>query len=151
MQQECKCNFILIMEENKLQCLTLMLLVINWANTKWCKKSLKDTKTLAHGYSSESAQWDLSNEYQHERVSMAFKDLRVLALLMKVASALEGLTLQMLRLLSSKAQGRRDLWKLSKPCRVGIHLKALAEYSQISTHMPGFWVVFSFFASFCFD
>ena len=26
----------------------------------------------------------------------------------------------------------------SKPCHVGIHWIALAEYSQMSTHMPGF-------------
>ena len=31
--------------------------------------------TLANGYSSESAQRELSNEYQHDRVSMLFKNL----------------------------------------------------------------------------
>ena len=44
----------------------------------------------------------------------------------------------MLRLLSSKEQGRKDFWKSSKPCHVGIHLIALAEYSQRSTNVPGF-------------
>ena len=29
-------------------------------------------------------------------------------------------------------------WKTSKPCHVGIHWIALAEYSQMSSHMPGF-------------
>ena len=48
------------------------------------------------------------------------------------------LTLPMLRLLSSEAQGRKDFRKLSKPCHVGIHWIALAEYSQMSTHTPGF-------------
>ena len=48
------------------------------------------------------------------------------------------LTLPMLRLLSSKAQGRKDFWKPLKPCHVGIHWIALAEYSQMSTHLPGF-------------
>ena len=48
------------------------------------------------------------------------------------------LTLQMLRLHSSKAQGRKTLWKPSKPCHVGMHWKALAEFSQMSTHVPGF-------------
>ena len=48
--------------------LTLMLLVANLADTKWCKKSWKLTETLANGYSSESAQRELSNEYQHDRV-----------------------------------------------------------------------------------
>ena len=47
-------------------------------------------------------------------------------------------TLPMLRLLSSKARGRKGLLKPSKPCHVGIHWIALAEYSQMSTHMPGF-------------
>ena len=59
------------------------------------------------------------------------------------------LTLPMLRLHSSKAQEHKNLWKPSKPCHVGIHWKALAEYSQITTHLPGFWWFFRFFASFC--
>ena len=46
--------------------LTLMLLVANLANTKWCKKTWKMTETLAHGYSCESNR--RSNEYQHDRV-----------------------------------------------------------------------------------
>ena len=31
-------------------------------------KQKKMTETLAHGYSSESTQWELFNEYQHNRV-----------------------------------------------------------------------------------
>ena len=50
------------------------------------------TVTLANGYSSESTQRELSNEYQHDRDSMFFKKCCVLVLWMKVASALEGLT-----------------------------------------------------------
>ena len=34
---------------------------------------------------------------------------------------MNGLTLPMLRLLSSKAQERKDFYKLSKPCHVGTH------------------------------
>ena len=30
-------------------------------------------ETLAHWYLSESAQWELSNEYQHDGVLMIFK------------------------------------------------------------------------------
>ena len=47
-----------------------MLLVANLANTKWCKKKpeQKVTETLAQEYSSKSTQWELSNEYQHDRV-----------------------------------------------------------------------------------
>ena len=48
--------------------LTLMLLVAHFANTKQMQKKLKITETLAYGYSSESTQWELSNEYQHGMV-----------------------------------------------------------------------------------
>ena len=47
-------------------------------------------ETLACGYSSESTQRELSNEYQHDRVQMVFKNHCVLVLWMKVASALGG-------------------------------------------------------------
>ena len=54
---------------------------------------LKITVTLANGYSSESTQRELSNEYQHDRVWMVLKNLCVLVLKWgKVALALEGLT-----------------------------------------------------------
>ena len=66
----------------------------------------------------------------------------------KVASALEGLTLPMWRLLSSKTECK-DFYKPSKPCHVGTHLKALTEYSQMSTHFLGFQSFFRFFALFC--
>ena len=55
--------------------LTLMLLVMNMAKTKMMQKKLKMTETLAHGYSSEST---------------FFKNVCVLVLWIKVASALEG-------------------------------------------------------------
>ena len=43
----------------------------------------KMTEALANGYSSESTQCELSNEYQHDRVSVMWT---------KVAPALEGLS-----------------------------------------------------------
>ena len=49
------------------------------------------TETLAHRYSSESTQGELSNEYRHDRVKIVFKKLSFLVVWMKVASALEGL------------------------------------------------------------
>ena len=52
------------------------------------------TKTLANGYSSESTQWELSNEYQHDRVWMVIKNLGVIVHQTKVAPALEGLRLK---------------------------------------------------------
>ena len=57
------------------------------------QKTLKMTETLAYGYSSESAQRELSNEYQHDRVSMIFNNFCILELWTKEASALEGLSL----------------------------------------------------------
>ena len=49
------------------------------------------TETLANGYSFESTQRELSNEYQHDRVQMVFIDICVLVLWTKVALALEEL------------------------------------------------------------
>ena len=49
------------------------------------------TETLAHGYSPDSSLRELSNEYQHDRVQMVFKNIRILVLLTKVCSALKGL------------------------------------------------------------
>ena len=69
---------------------TLRLLVANLANTQYTKTS-KMTENQAHGYSYENAQGELSNEYQHDRVWMVFKNLCVLVLWTKVALALEGL------------------------------------------------------------
>ena len=48
-------------------------------------------ETLAYGYSSKSAWWEVSNEYQHDRVEMVFKYICILVLWTKVALALEGL------------------------------------------------------------
>ena len=51
-----------------LQASTLVLLVGSLANTKMMQKTWKMIETLAYGYSSESTQRELSNEYQHNRV-----------------------------------------------------------------------------------
>ena len=48
--------------------LTPMLLMANFANKKLGKKVEKRLKNLANGYSSESTQGELSNEYQHDSV-----------------------------------------------------------------------------------
>ena len=65
-----------------------MLLVANLANKNDAKNLKNDWNP---GYSSESTQQGLSNQYQHYRVRMVFKYIGVLVLWMKVASALEGL------------------------------------------------------------
>ena len=51
----------------------------------------------------------------------------------------------MLTLLLFKAQGPKDLCKLSKPYHIRIHWIALAENSQMSTLVPGFQTLFRFF------
>ena len=48
------------------------------------------TGTLANGYSSESAQRELSNEYHYDRVWVVFKNLCLPVVWTKVVSALEG-------------------------------------------------------------
>ena len=57
------------------------------------QKNWKMIETLANGYSSESTQQELSNEYQHDRVSMVFQESCILVLWTKVVSALEGLNI----------------------------------------------------------
>ena len=46
---------------------------------------------MAYGYSSDSTLQELSNEYQHDRVRMFFKNLFVLVFQMKVDIAFEEL------------------------------------------------------------
>ena len=43
------------------------------ANSKRCKNPEKKTETLANGYSSESTQQELYNEYPHEQGSDDFQ------------------------------------------------------------------------------
>ena len=91
----------------------------NLANTKCCKNPWKMTETLANGYSYESTQWELSNEYQHDRVSMVFKRICSCALDESIPISIgrvkwnvpnnSPLTLSMLRLLSWKAQERSNI------------------------------------------
>ena len=64
----------------------------HFGHYKIMQKSWKMIETLAHGYSSESTQQELSNEQLHDRVQMILKNHCILVLLMKVASALEGST-----------------------------------------------------------
>ena len=64
-----------------------MLLVTYFANTKWRKIAVNP----GMWYSSESTQWELSNEYQHDKV---YKNLYIIVLWRKVASALEWLSEQ---------------------------------------------------------
>ena len=76
------------------------------------------TETLAHGYSSKSSQQELSHEYQYDRVHMVFKNLCVLVLWTKVASALEGFDLFMsvyfVNISLAKATSRKYLMEKCK-------------------------------------
>ena len=56
------------------------------------QKCWKMTEPLANGYSSESTQPELFNEYQNDRVWMVYKNLCINVLWKKVSLALEGLT-----------------------------------------------------------
>ena len=49
------------------------------------------TKIMAYGYSHESTQRELSNEYQDDRVKMDLRNICIMVLWTKVAPALEGL------------------------------------------------------------
>ena len=85
------------------------------------------------------------------RMSPGMKGLKPYAhtcLSLKINIYVMTLTLPMLRLISSKAQRDKDIWKPSKPCHFGIHWIALIEHSQMSTHVPGFQSYFRLFASF---
>ena len=62
----------------------------------------------------------------------------LLNLLPSIVCVKPPLTLPMLRLLPSKAKGRRIFGKPSKPCHVGIHWIALAENSQTIILVLGF-------------
>ena len=56
------------------------------------------------------------------------------------------LTLPMLRLyFRPKHNDAKSFEKPSRPCHVGIHRIALVEYSQMSTHVPGFQIIFQVF------
>ena len=52
-------------------------------------------ETLAHGYSSESTQREVSNEYLHGKVWVIFKNMCALVLWTKLASALDELILKL--------------------------------------------------------
>ena len=59
-----------------------------------------------------------------------------------IAEKVWVLILLTLRLLPPKAQGCKDIWKISKLCHVGINWIAFAEYFRKSTNMPGFQLIF---------
>ena len=70
-------------------------------------------------------------------------------LILTVAKNCLMILVNVLRLLLSKVIGHKTIGKISNPCHVGIHWKALTEYSLMSTYVPGFQSFFRFW-SFCF-
>ena len=69
---------------------------------------------------------------------MFFKNLSVLLLWTKIASALDELINPCNAEATFVQRTRVILFKPLKPFHVGIHWIVLSEYSQVSTHMPGF-------------
>ena len=84
---DCDIGIFMIQYDINISFKTLMRLVTN--QNKKMQKTWKMNETLACGYSFESTQRELSNEYQHDRIKMFFLNLCVLVLLTKVASALD--------------------------------------------------------------
>ena len=95
---------------------------------KMMQKIRKMTQTLANGYSYESAQRELSNEYQHDRVQMVIKNLCVIVLGMKVALALEGLKLHQKR---NDKQKKEIFSKISEQ-KICIDIFQMIKFRQIS-------------------
>ena len=107
------------------------------------QKSWKNIETLAYGYSCESTQWELSNEYQHDRVWLIFRNIGVFVLWTKVASALEGLnlinTVSAIFSMTCRKEAdvlfHRDIWRSwrggREPQKVG----------RLSTFLPPQWRV----------
>ena len=100
--------------------------------------------------SSESTQREPSFEYQHDRVSMVFKNLSILVLWTKMASALEELHCQYLTLPNNQARTVADSapflqvahWSARQQSRkTTISVKTLKK--QYQPCMPNLWLAFS--------
>ena len=79
------------------------------------KMMQKSIETWANGYPSASAQWELSNEYHHDKVKVVFKNISVLVLCTKVASALEGLKLEQVNQINTLHVETISLWQVYYP------------------------------------
>ena len=89
---------------------------------KMMQKPIKMAETLANGYSSESTQLGLSNGYQHDRLQIIFKKFCVLVLWMKVASALEGLTLNLI-ITNFVLKCQRKEFNVVRSCKLGLFVR----------------------------
>ena len=124
--------------------LTLMLVVANLANTKMMQKTWNPVKwVLIWEYLARAFKWVPTRQ----GLDGFQKNLLPCALDESSLSIGRVNPFPMLRLLSSKAQGRKEFWKTSKPCHNGIYWIALAEYSQMSTCLPEFQSFFRFFCN----
>ena len=74
-----------------------------------------------------------------------------------ISQQLDGTQLSILTLLMNaeatfiQSTRMQRFLKTFKPCQVGIHWIALAEFFQMNTHLPGFRSFSTYFASFCID
>ena len=107
------------------------------------------TETLAYGYSCESAQWIISDEYQHDGIKMPFKNICILLLWMKVASTLYGSTHMVLVNDLANTKWCKKNWKWQKHLHMGIHLTVLSDSYLMNTNMAGVGCISKTFASLC--
>ena len=103
-----------------------MLLVANLVITKWCKKLLNITETMANGYSFKSTHQELSNDFEYDRAHMHFKIF--------VSLCFNESILIITRL---------------KPWQMGTHLKVLSKSYAINNKMTGFRWISKIFVSLC--
>ena len=99
------------------------------------------TETLANGYSSESTQRELSNEYQQDRVWMVFKNLCVLVLWTEVASASEELTFnEIVRKYLKDSLSELYTSLLQKFCKFMLHSKVI--FKSVTGLHENSWRIF---------
>ena len=122
------------------QMLTLTLVVANLVNTKCRKENWKIIETFAIGFSSESTQRELFNEYQHDMVLTVIKNLCIPVLFTKVDFALEGLSAWflmwfcccVLQVMIKKARKLCRMWRMRMWHKAAAATMAAAATSEAS-------------------
>ena len=125
--------------------LTLMLLVADFTNTKWCKKLKKMTETLAYGYSSESTQREISNNMTGLRwFSKVFASL-CFDTLSKIPSVLERLTLSWLEIHTKGAVWVYVFKNVQVSQCLSILLSSIGRYRRLHSRVIGHWLLRALF------
>ena len=76
-------------------------------------------------------------DMRHARKYLHKRSVILRMIWLKVAGPV-GFLLMLRLLLSNGTRMQKKIWKSSQPSHVGIHMKALVEYYQMSTHLHGF-------------